>query len=1006
VTTTTTTTGNTATTSNTATSSNTATTTGGTTATGGATTTGGTATTAGGTATTAGGTATTAKVTPLATGAPVPSATATRVPTATPAPATATPTPEPADEADVAAEEPDSATNATSGNAAAAAGQAQTTSNNTQLSAGTAGGGSGALIVTNGHAGTVTDVSSASAKSGIAVALAPTVAPGTAVPKGVTVASSGSTTAAGIQAQNNVSNTSLGAVQVKGANEAPVTLSSMSTADVTDVGASGATSGAAWAVAAGAAGSPSGVATPAAAHGAPTSDPASATGLTALNNVSSTVTATMTTAGGNHPPTPITLNASQTANITAGGEAQAVSGAACAAGATCAAANQVTAALAAPAAALAASGAASAQGLAAQNTVNTNATVAVHVGGQNFAPIQVIVDSVTQIFNLGAASATSGDATAGAGGTTTTAAGQTAASGSAQATGAQVQNTVNLRSSAAVHVAGDNYDPISLMLNLAANLVNWGTATAISGDAQSTGATGGTATSGAAAANGLQAMNLVNMWADASVDIDGNNYAPIFVHISFNTTIQNYGVAQATTGHVAAGQATSATTANTQTTTATSSASPTTANNAAGGSNSASSSGSVGRSSHAEGGNTVAVANSVNANIASVQLASANGGKPIASDTLTHMLRNLPSGSWNPYVENNLPANTVPAVQDGLASRSGDAVSIGLQSQVNLNNTQVAACHDPASNCVAGNSAVLSVAALDSPTNLATGGPGSTTADAGGSLANATPTPTPSPTSTPVATSGSDGTGGSGGGGGGGGGGDGGGSRHNAQNMGTTLVAADLIAQGHVVVVDLWDQWPGRRLPPMPNPNDHAPVTTTVSAALDNWPGADELPLPDVSTDDAQPEGQAVAGVAAPAVPRVRLLDSATGADDDDEFPMLVIADLDPWGPAPATEGLPLPDQAPRLAAATTAPATPADNLAGPVQPDEPNDPGAAPVAAGLAALLSAVAGLVSLRRGRLLMSTLRGLGGYRPAWPSGLGRQTQRALAIIRLTLGILRLW
>src|SRR4029453_13131821 len=101
------------------------------------------------------------------------------------------------------------------------------------------------------------------------------------------------------------------------------------------------------------------------------------------------------------------------------------------------------------------------------------------------------------------------------------------------ATGAQIQNNVDLHASAAVHVLGDNHDPINIVLNLAANLVNWGAGFATSGDAQGGGG-GGAASSGATSATGLQVFNLVNMWADASVDIEGNNYAPITVYIRFN----------------------------------------------------------------------------------------------------------------------------------------------------------------------------------------------------------------------------------------------------------------------------------------------------------------------------------------------------------------------------------------------------------------------------------------------------------------------------------------
>src|SRR5207245_836951 len=175
--------------------------------------------------------------------------------------------------------------------------------------------------------------------------------------------------------------------------------------------------------------------------------------------------------------------------------------------------------------------------------------------GQTSRPIHVTAGAVPRSSYRGVASATSGDGPAGpggAGGGVT----QPVASGSARATGAQVQSTVDLHSSAAVRVNGDNYNPISIVLNLAANLVNWGAGLARSGNAQA----GGAASSGAVTASGLQVMNLVGLWADASVDIQGNNYAPIFIRISFITNIENRGVAGASSGNVAAGKAGSSTT--------------------------------------------------------------------------------------------------------------------------------------------------------------------------------------------------------------------------------------------------------------------------------------------------------------------------------------------------------------------------------------------------------------------------------------------------------------
>ena len=120
---------------------------------------------------------------------------------------------------------------------------------------------------------------------------------------------------------------------------------------------------------------------------------------------------------------------------------------------------------------------------------------------------------------------------------------------------ANVQNNVDLASSASVRVNGDNYSPINMVLQLAADLVNWGIGRATSGDAQvaSDGTGAGTATSGPATAQGLAVVNVVRLWADANVDVEGNNYAPITIQIHFRTTIDNRGLAVARTGNVLAG---------------------------------------------------------------------------------------------------------------------------------------------------------------------------------------------------------------------------------------------------------------------------------------------------------------------------------------------------------------------------------------------------------------------------------------------------------------------
>ena len=700
----------------------------------------------------------------------------------------------------------------------------------------------------------------------------------------------------------------------------------------------------------------------------------------------------------------------QTASYTTGGYASTISGAACS-GATCGSASS------APGGATqATSGTSQAQGLVAQNDVQTNANVAVKVGGQNFAPITVVINTITQIFNWGAGSATSGAAVANgttAGSTTTTSGGATAASGSSQATGAQVSNTVNLSSSAAVHVAGDNYNPINILLNLAANLVNWGVATATSGDAQATGA-GGTATSGAASATGLQAVNLVSLWADASVDIDGNNYAPIFISIQFNTNVANVGYAGSSSGNVAAGQPASAGAAG-------SGSAPATTSGASGGATSSGSSG--GTSSQARGGNAVAVSNSVDATSVSSQLANANGGNSITTTAMAQMLRNLPSGTWDPFVQQNLPDTAAPAVVAGLASSSGNSTAMGLSTTIGATNGQIAACENPGQTCSAANANSLSISMSDLTHNPATRsdgsargsgqgsggptngsdtgfGPGGTTAGSGFTGVNATPTPPPS-SSTGDNDGGSDasfddGSGSAGDGTSGGGGG--GGVHRNTAFYSTNQVANQLNVDGHIVLVDLFDQWPGRRLPPMPNPLKTSVATSTVDASLAGFPGVDELPLPLPGAPDGDgasatrgstASASAASGLRRPLGPSA---DQSTG-EDGDLYPPLVIQDVDAWSVWPQSEALPMPMQVLPAAGVAASPAVAAPDTTAPLPPDN----GAMPTPFDLAAFLSmlTVALRVATRHGRAMLAVLR-------SWFN----QRRRAMILLRLASSMLRLW
>ncbi|MBV9326565.1 MAG: hypothetical protein JO352_22615 [Chloroflexi bacterium] len=891
------------------------------------------------------------------------------------------------------------AVNAGSGDATGLAGQVDTTDSNVQIGAVAAAGGAGGLTVANSHSTTIGDASAASSSSGVAVALAPTPDAGATL-TGVTTAQSGAASAVGAAVANDVRNTDAAAVLVQGANQAPVNVVSNANVAIQDTGAAGVTSGAAWAVAAGAAGAPSNVSTPVTTGAAPTSAAESATGIQANNSLSNATSSTVNVAGGPGNTAPINVTPAQSVSNTTGGYATTISGAACA-GATCASPAGATAS----GATQASSGASQAQGVVAQNNVQTNANVAVDVGGQNFAPITVVVNSITRIFNWGTASATSGDAVANgssAGGSTASAVG--AASGSSEATGAEVANSVALHSSAAVHVAGDNYSPINVLLNLAASIVNWGVATATSGDAQSTGSGGGAATSGAASATGLRAVNLVSLWADASVDIDGNNYAPIFIQVLFNTNVANVGYAGASTGNVATS---SGATSNGSTPQSTS------------GSSSVGSSSSGGAASRAQGGAAVAISNSVNVAAVSNQMSNANGGGSVATTAVAEMLTNLPPGPWNPFVQQNLPDTAAPPVVAGMSSSSGNSVAVGLQSNIAAMNGQIAACRDPGVSCTAVNSNTTSISMSDLAHNPATNssgaargsgnqdgggsdpgfGPGGTSSSSGFSGVNATPTPK---TTSQTSNSGGDDAAfdqgpdaSSDDGGGGGNGGAGGAAR---RFFGANAIVRGPGVNGQVVLVDLFDQWPGRRLPPMPNPLDSRVSSSTISATLAGFPGVDELPLPMPGAADASGPAPARAAVASGSGLR-RPLGPASldlqAADGDDLYPPLALVDVDLWSRWPQAEFMPMPMQAlPAAAAAVDAsPAVVVPDAATPLPPDN----GALPMQLDLAALLSmlTITLRVAMRHGQSLLAVVR-------SWFN----QRRRAQILLRLASGMLRLW
>jgi hypothetical protein len=879
------------------------------------------------------------------------------------------------------------AVDAGSGDSTALAGQVDTTDANTQIGAASVAGGSAPVTVANSHSSTIADGSAASSGSGVSVALAPTPGAG-ATQTGVTTAQSGSASALGASIANDVANQSQAAVLVQGANYAPVNVGSNAALSIQDTGAAGTTSGAAWAVAAGAAGAPSGVATPVTAGAAATSAALSATGIQAQNALSNSTSAVVNVAGANAAP--INITPAEVVSMNTGGYATTTSGAACA-GVGCASPASTTAG----GATQATSGASQAQGLVAQNNVKTNANVAVNIAGQNFAPITIIINSITTIFNWGAGSATSGDAVAN--GSSTGSSGSSGgasgvASGSAQATGAEVSNSVDLRSSAAVHVAGDNYNPINILLNLGADLVNWGVATATSGDAQSSGSGGGTVTSGSASATGLRAVNLVSLWADASVDIDGNNYAPIFIKIQFNTNVANVGYAGSSSGNVAVGQPASSSSSSN--------------NSAQPGTGSSGSTG--GATSRAQSGSAVAISNSANVGVASNQIASANGGDPINTTVVTSMLRNLPTGTWNPFVQQSLPDTAAPAVIAGMSSSSGNSTAVGLQSNIGATNGQIAACSDPSANCTATNSSSMSISISDLPYNPATKpdgsargsgnnghpnepgfGPGDTSAQSGFTGVNATPTPAAtassnSGTNNSAFDDGSDDSGS-------------GGSGVRRKFFAANAVADGFVVDGHYVLVDLFDNWPGRRLPPMPNPLKTGVASSTVGVSLSGFPGVDELPLPMPGGSDVSGSAPTAGGAAGTTLrqPVGTASHDQAASDGDDVYPLLALVDVDPWG-WPAAESLPMPVQvmaAPSPSTAAQSVAVPVPESTAPLGPDN----GAMPMQFDLAAWLSVLALTlqVGARHGRVLLAVVG-------SWFD----QRRRAQILLRLASGMLRLW
>jgi hypothetical protein len=218
----------------------------------------------------------------------------------------------------------------------------------------------------------------------------------------------------------------------------------------------------------------------------------------------------------------------------------------------------------------ASSGDAKAEGALVRNVVNTDAHVDVRVAGHNAGIIEVLIESITRIFNSGGAESRSGHASAVGSGSeqapgrafgSTSAADRTRSnattltptSGNTEATGLKVNNRVEARESASIRVDGANYGVIDIFIGLGVRLFNWGSSHVTSDSAvnRSTQA----ARSVSARAVGLEADNAVHLASDVSVDVRGTNYGRISVHLRFETEIQNRGAARAASGDSTAGLA-------------------------------------------------------------------------------------------------------------------------------------------------------------------------------------------------------------------------------------------------------------------------------------------------------------------------------------------------------------------------------------------------------------------------------------------------------------------
>jgi hypothetical protein len=579
---------------------------------------------------------------------------------------------------------------------------------------------------------------------------------------------------------------------VTGKSEAPIVIQSTSKVTVQDTGVAVAQSG--QAVGGASAESPPSTAPPtdtSSSGTSPTTDAVAATGLTAQLGATNALETTRVVPGGTAAQESIDITQTQRVSLAAGGTASASSGTACG-GSDCSAPGApALPTSAAVSTAASASGAASAQGLTANTSITTAATASVAIAGQNYAPIQIVIDAVSRIMNWGSGVSQSGTASTSTGGPMAPTNGAAARSGDAQATGASVRNVVDLSSSAGVHVLGDNHSPINIILLLAANFLNWGIGTASSGASHATGtpANGGQMSSnesGGANAAGLQVENTVKLKAAAWVVVDGNNYAPIFISIRFDTTVDNRGWAQANTGAV---------------TTAADSV-PRSANQSR---EPAATAMSVppGGESTAQGGRSIARSDNVRLEVHSVQITSANAASARQGTDMPSAISQPVQGTGPPVLTSAaLPAaatTLLPAL--GFDVASGAALAAGIDATVVGNNVQSGVCVTPEASCATANMARFNLLVEPAPTTEPS-----------------VPTIAPTPQSSPTRGTGR--------------------SRGPSPELQTDDTLA--LPNGTVVMMNPWENLPGRRLPPLPRQPARTVSGSTASANV--W-----STLPDVS---------------------------------------------------------------------------------------------------------------------------------------------------------------